>query len=73
MDKSCKAVGTCTRCDKSLVAVGSARVGGKNHADWREREMHKKCWLEHKKDQDRRDAFDEFQEKQKVRLTDDIG
>ena len=56
-----------------MVAVGSARVGGGKNIVTGVSVMHTKCWLEHKKAQYRRDASDEFQEKQKVRLTDDIG
>ena len=42
-----KPVGPCKRCNKTLRAIGTARVGGKKtHGDWSERELHKKCWKE---------------------------
>ena len=48
MNNNCeKAVGRCVRCDKTLRAIGTARVGGKKtHRDWPQRSLHKKCWME---------------------------
>ena len=44
---------TCIYCNKSLVAIGTSRNGGKQtHGDWNKRQLHKKClkdyyfWLE---------------------------
>ena len=43
--------GLCRRCLKPLVAVGAARQGGKAHADWESRELHKKCFIEEQREQ----------------------
>jgi hypothetical protein len=36
----------CTWCDGKLVPIGSSRLNGARHRDWRTRIMHKKCWVE---------------------------
>jgi len=36
----------CEYCNGTLVPVGSARANGKDHADWANRRLHKKCWKE---------------------------
>tara|TARA_R110000782_G_scaffold20826_2_gene56453 strand:+ start:6918 stop:7151 length:234 start_codon:yes stop_codon:yes gene_type:complete len=39
----------CNYCNKSLRAIGHARKGGADHKDWKERTLHKQCWI-HLKD-----------------------
>lgn len=36
----------CYACGRKLVAVGHERANGRDHADWQERKLHKKCWKE---------------------------
>jgi len=36
----------CEYCNGTLVPIGSSRANGKNHADWANRRLHKKCWKE---------------------------
>lgn len=36
----------CEWCGGKLVAIGESRINGKDHADWKKRRMHKKCWME---------------------------
>lgn len=38
----------CEHCGTQLRPIGHARIGGKNHPDWRSRRYHKKC-LKHVK------------------------
>ncbi len=46
------ALGHCVRCEKTLRAIGTARVGGKKtHGDWPQRSLHKKCWKEEQAEQ----------------------
>ena len=42
----------CQRCGRPLVAIGTARQGGKQtHGDWESRQFHKKCWVEEQQEQ----------------------
>ncbi len=34
----------CWHCEGDMVAVGTSRCNGADHADWEERFLHKKCW-----------------------------
>jgi hypothetical protein len=40
----------CLRCHRKLVPIGTSRINGAAHEDWEERRMHKKCWLEDKRE-----------------------
>ena len=44
--------GKCVKCGVSLRAIGTARSNGEKHCDWEARNLHKKCWEEHKRDED---------------------
>ena len=46
MDIQCKCI--CRLCGKPLVKIGNARKNGANHIDWNSRKYHKKCTLEGK-------------------------
>ena len=35
----------CTQCCRKLVAIGTARKGGKGHDDWSERQLHRSCFV----------------------------
>jgi len=41
----------CRACSRKLVPIGTARVNGASHEDWDKRRLHKKCWLEQRKQQ----------------------
>jgi hypothetical protein len=36
--------GTCHECYKRIVPVGSSRLNGAPHNDWKGRKYHKQCW-----------------------------
>ena len=36
----------CIKCLRKLVPIGHARDNGKNHNDWNDRQLHKKCFKE---------------------------
>jgi hypothetical protein len=38
-------IGICKACGGKLVPIGYARANGANHADWKTRLYHKKCYL----------------------------
>lgn len=40
----------CQYCFKSLVPIGDRRKNGAPHKDWDSRQYHKKCWIEHIRD-----------------------
>ena len=59
-----KPKGKCAKCGKALVANGSSRVNGKNHADWKTRSLHKKCWREFMADEARNAFMEEVLERE---------
>ncbi len=34
----------CKLCRKKVVPIGAKRKNGKDHKDWKTRNLHKKCW-----------------------------
>lgn len=49
----------CLRCKKTLRAIGVERKNGRdflsgsnNNHDWKKRQFHKKCWIEHNEELD---------------------
>ena len=47
----------CWRCFGCLQPVGFARANGKPHDDWEGRVLHKKCWLEIKREEEEWDCW----------------
>lgn len=33
-------------CGKQIVPIGHDRKNGKNHPDWKNRKLHKECWVD---------------------------
>jgi hypothetical protein len=49
----------CEHCSRALRPIGYSRLNGKDHADWDTRTLHKKCWLELKKEEEEEEEEEE--------------
>lgn len=49
----------CKHCGTKLMPIGNSRINGRAHNDWDTRKLHKKCWLDLKKD-DEIDLINEY-------------
>ena len=57
---------TCTFCDKPIrQPIGNARKNGRNHDDWEDRTMHKKCFILQQKYEEMERFFTRWEQKQK--------
>jgi len=43
--------GKCWSCGEKLVPIGTSRSNGRAHGDWNGRFLHKKCWIELKREE----------------------
>lgn len=61
--KRCRLISNdlCKHCGGKLMPIGNRRANGKLYNDWDNRRLHKKCWMEIKKENDYIDSDDEYE------------